>query len=196
MKYNPSVIRGKPGSIVKKFMHFSIADDNQDHAKLLEEMFDQLPAELEQLSQWTNWAIAQGYLWRGARAMLWNRPNDGRRYFSLAIEHKAKINHGFLQKLTHQLVNYEKECGVEATRSAIRELAPYMMEVGPRKSVRWLKSRYAINCAFREYHAGDYTKVPYDVVHAIVNDPSYLSNRGVLSILFRSIAYQMLDKFR
>lgn len=51
-----------------------------------------------------------------------------------------------------------------------------------------LESSYLVNRAFERYRSGKYEKVPSMVLRAWGKDPSYLTNRGVLSIFLRSMA--------
>ena len=74
-----------------------------------------------------------------------------------------------------------------SVQSKIQSLIPYLEKLGGYASVRKLIGCYSVNRAFQSYHAGEFAKVPGEIVPAIANDPKYLMNRGVLSIFFRSI---------
>jgi hypothetical protein len=47
-----------------------------------------------------------------------------------------------------------------------------------------------VNRAFRNYYSGEYEYVPGDVVKAVTRNFKYLLNKGVLSILFRSLLWR------
>jgi glycosyltransferase involved in cell wall biosynthesis len=185
---DPSFLSGQPNRLLTTLISASIVDESQDHDQLLRRMIKQLPPELSGTVAQCDWAVARGYLLRGTRAVMWGRAADGRKHFERAAALNAHIDEAFMQQLTAQLLDYEKESGPEALQDVLQNLSPYLERVGNRSQVRWLKGLYLINQAFRSYRAGHYTQVPIKVIHACANDPKYLANRGVLSILLRSIA--------
>jgi glycosyltransferase involved in cell wall biosynthesis len=187
IRLKPSIIEGKPCPLVEFITAHSVSDESQDHRILLHRLFSQLPPELVQLSGQYRWAVAHGYLIRGARAVMWDRPEDGRLHFAQATEFGAKIDELFVQKLTYQLLSYEMEFGSAATQELLRNLAPHLEKVGGRSEVRWLNGCYWVNRAFQSYQTGEHDKVPSQVLRAVASDPKYLANRGVLSILLRSM---------
>ena len=91
-----------------------------------------------------------------------------------------------MQTLTTQLIYYEAEFGVDAANQVIQALTPFLEKVGNPQSIRLFKGNYAVNRPFKSYQEGQYKAVPKDVFKAILTDPNYLTNRGVLSILLRS----------
>jgi glycosyltransferase involved in cell wall biosynthesis len=182
----PSLLEGKPCELVHHLLVNCIDDESQNHEALLQRVFAQLPPEVAGLSEQSSWAVAEGYLLKGTRALIWDRPEDGRKHFERAGSLGAQVDGSFLSTLTHQLLNYEAEFGVEATQNVLHSLTPYLENLGGREIVRDLNGLYSVNRAFRSYHAGDYASVPMTLVHAIANNPKYLANRGVLSILIRS----------
>jgi hypothetical protein len=131
--------------------------------------------------------VAYGYLLKGTRAVIWGRTQEGHDYFERAIAQAAEIDDDYSRHLTTQLLAYETEFGLDAARNVLESLFPYLEKTRNRAQVRWLKGYYSINQAFRNYRAGKYAQVPRQVVHALANDPKFVVNRGVLSILFRSL---------
>jgi hypothetical protein len=184
---DPSVVDGYPGELLSFLLMESIADETVDHAALLREMLVQLPPELAWLSARYDWAVGQGYLWKGTRAVLWNRPQAGAAHFARAGELCAEIDNPFIGFVTQHLLNYAQEFGAEAAASAIDRLMPHFAQIGGRRSANRLRARYLVNRAFQAYRAGDYTEVPGEVVRGVASDPSYLGNRGLISILVRSL---------
>ncbi|MBE7551501.1 MAG: glycosyltransferase family 2 protein [Anaerolineales bacterium] len=185
-RLKPSILEGVPSEVVTHFLVNCIDDESQNHESLLQKVFAQLPPEMARLSEQYSGAAAQGYLLKGARAVIWNRPADGRSHFERAASLGAQVDESFLSTLTHQLLNYEAEFGAEAAQDIFHALAPYLEKLGGRASVRRLNGSYSVNRAFHSYRAGEYAGVPTTIWQAIANDPKYLTNRGVLSILLRS----------
>jgi hypothetical protein len=188
VRVDPSILQGEPCELVDFLLRESIADESINHEELLQRIFSQLPPDTCSITEQYSWAVSRGYLLKGTRAIIWGRPKDGRSHFARAAELRAEVDEPFVQSLTHQLLAYENEFGTEVTKSALRKLAPYLAQVGGRRSVRRLKGCYAVNQALRSFQAAEYGCVPGKVIQAIINDPSYSLNRGVLSILVRSIA--------
>ncbi len=177
--------------ILNMLLMFSVSDDQVNHEDLLRKMFAQLIPEVEPLKRLYNWSVGRGYLVKGCRAMIWGRPEEGRRYFESALAWHADVDELFLQKLNHQLLGFEREFGEEATRPVFANLFPYLNKMGNKKSVRRFQGSFSVNQAFRSYRAGEFEKVPGKVFQAVSHDPRYLFNRGVLAAFFRSIVYSM-----
>jgi hypothetical protein len=142
---------------------------------------------MSQISGQINWAIARGYLLKSLRALIWDRSDDGRRYYEQAKKLKAPIDDPLIRQLTHNLLDIRTQFGDIHVQEKILALKPYFVKHGGRASLRLLISSYLINRAFESYRAGEYRQVPKLALRAIANNPRYLLNRGVLSIFLRSI---------
>ena len=79
------------------------------------------------------------------------------------------------------------EFGPDAAQDVLNNLTPYLEQIGNGPSIRWLKGLVAFNRAFRDYRNGLYANVPSNVLRAILNDPTYLTNRGLMAVLAGSI---------
>ena len=183
----PALVKGQPCELVKFMMYDSASDSSIEMEEHLVMIFDQLPPEFSSLSTQFGWAKSQGYLIKGTQAIIWDRPELGRKSFAKAVEEAAKINDSFIQNLTRQLLNHQMTFGDEATENIIKNLVPYLEQVDDRAGRRLMGS-YFVNQAFRGYQNRKYAQVRRQVIQAITNDPKYLFNRGVLSILVRSTA--------
>jgi glycosyltransferase involved in cell wall biosynthesis len=187
VQLKPSMLEDEPCELVQFLLINCIDDEGQSHEALLQRIFAQLPPEIAWLSGQSSWAVAQGYLLKGARAVIWGRPEDGRQHFEQAGNLGAQVDEIFLSTLTRKLLNYETEFGIEAAQNVLNSLTPYLENLGGQALVRDLKSTYSINRAFRSYHAGDYARARPTILRAIANNPKCLANRGVVSILLRSM---------
>lgn len=187
---DPSMLHGEPCKLINSFIHHSIADENVDHASQLSKILEQLPIQLEKVTQQYVLAVARGYLLKGIRAILWGRTEDGRRYFAQASQIGARIDESILGPLTYQLLSYENEFGPKATSDVMNELVYYLTQLGGPQVRRDLYGNYSFNLAFQNYRAGKYKDVHGDLINAVVCQPKYLANRGMWSILFRSISKQ------
>ena len=195
-RLNPSILDGNPCQLVASFISYSILDESRDHDELLRRIFSQLPPEMRGLSIQCEQAVAHAYLLKGIRAIIWDHIDDGREYLSHAAALGAQIDDTFLQGLTYQLLNYETEFGTEAIQNVLQNLIQCLKKVGFRNDVKKLKGCYLVNRAFKSYHVGEYNGVPKEVMRAILNDPRYLVNCGVISILIHSIFAKMRNNYQ
>jgi Glycosyl transferase family 2 len=187
IRLNPSILEGRPCELIESLISYSIADESRSHENILRGIFDQLPAQIAWLNEEYNWALDQGYLMKGARALQWGRMVDGQNYFELAAARGAQIDVHYLHWLTNRLLDYEALLGSEVVRDFLQALIPCIEKIGNESSLRWIRGNYLVNLAFQNYNAGQYSKVPARILTAITNDPNLLANRGVLAIFFRSI---------
>jgi hypothetical protein len=185
-KLAPSVFEGQPCELVDFLLSELITDDSIDHESKLQQMFYQFPPGFAALSQQYDWAAKRGYLWKGIRAVIWDRLDAARAYFARAAELQAAADESLLQLTTHHLLGYENEFGSERVLEVLSNLQPYLNQVAKRGGDK-LKGSYLVNRAFESYRSGGYKQVPGRVLQAWRSDPSYLTNRGVLSIFLRSL---------
>ena len=186
VELDPHVVQENPCELVRFLLSELITDDSADHEAMLKSMFAQLPQEFQFLAPQLDWAIQRGFLWKGIRAVMWDRLDAGRAYFKRAQELHAALDEPLRQLITYHLLGYEHERGSDAARTVLANLRPYLNQIAPRGGDR-LESSYLVNRAFASYRVGDYKRVPGNVLRAWTRDLSFLFNRGVLSIFLRSM---------
>jgi glycosyltransferase involved in cell wall biosynthesis len=186
IQYKPFLLEGTPSELMNFLVINGIDDENLDHAAQLEKVFAQFPPELDWLSQQCEWAIARGYFLKGARAMMWDQHEDGQRFFEEAIRLGSQVDELLISQLTSKLLDYNAEFGEEAAKSVLAAWMPFVEMCGGRARARRLNGSYAANRAFQDYSKGEFNGIPGIVIHAVANDPRYLINRGLLSVLLRS----------
>jgi hypothetical protein len=91
--------------------------------------------------------------------------------------------------VTQHLLDQRVECGAEVVDGVLDELVPELDRFGRARPGTRLQALYLVNSAFESYRGGNFRDVPGAVLQAAVRDPSHLRNRGVLSILARSIGH-------
>ena len=190
IRYKPSILKGTPGELVDLLVINCIADENLDHAAQLQKIFAQFPQEIAWLSQQLEGALAQGYFLKGARATMWDRNEDGNKYFEEAIRLGFRIDKTLITQLASKLLDYEAEFGEDSAKKALQAWTPFVEQSGGKTSVRGLNGTYAANRAFQNYRMGEFGDIPGTVMRAVASDPKYLMNRGVLSVLLRSTVGQ------
>ncbi|HRQ40437.1 MAG TPA: glycosyltransferase family 2 protein [Chloroflexota bacterium] len=187
VQLKPAILRGQPGELVVNLLTNCIADERLNHESLLRDIFSQLPLEATSIVEKLPWAIAQGYLLKGTRAVIWDRPADAERHFRQAARLNAQIDEAYMSAVSYHLLGYEAEYGPEATQIRLRTLASYLNGMGTNVDISQLISYFWINRAFQRYNQREYSEVPGAIFQAVVNNPRYMTNRGVISTLFRSV---------
>lgn len=182
----PGLLAGEPCELTRFLLAYSLDDEQESHAAVLRSVFDQFPPQLASAAHQCEWAVAQGYLLKGARALLWDRVQDGRTHLAQAATLNAQLDGPALATITAHILAYEAAFGLDATQTAVGRLCEGLDAAVGRGSTRALRGQYALNSAFQNYRSGAYRKVPRDVMQAVLTNPRYLTNRGALAILLRS----------
>ena len=186
VQFDPSIPAKNRSELLQRLVEAATRDGGEHEARL-RATFAQLPAELECLSQYCDWAVGCGYVLRGVREMMWGRTKAGAAQLNRAAILGARLDSRTMNLLRYQLLNYDAGLGPDRFRPLLRKLSPYLEKVGGRTGVRRLNGWYSINGAFQDYREGNYARVLSGVTRAVANDPKYLSDRQVLSILPRSV---------
>jgi hypothetical protein len=154
-------------------------------------VLENFPPELSSLRQKSNWVIAQSYLLKGFRAAVWESAADAAKYLGISFERGSILDEAAISMLTDDLLNYGAEFGHEALQKVLDELSMIFARLGKRSEFRKVASCWALNRVFRDYHAGRFRDIPTDVARAVWVDYRNLMNRGMASILLRSLYHQM-----
>ncbi|MFN8445501.1 MAG: glycosyltransferase family A protein [Caldilineaceae bacterium] len=186
LRHEPTILQGRPSEMAQYFAWSASCDDNFDHVDLLKLYFDRMPPEYASLKEEFNWAAGRGAMLKGIRALMWNRPEEGRRHWQEALRWQPEIDEAFLRKIADDLFNYEFEFGAERAQEVWQLIQSAFTVFGP-KITRQLRSIYYVNRGFKSLHNGQMKVARRMTLDAIVNQPRYLANRGVMAMLLRSI---------
>lgn len=183
----PSILQDDPCELLVNILINCVDDETVDHQMPLKKVLERLPSEISWLAGRYPWAVAQGYLLKGAREIIWGRTGNGHTHFGQALKLGARFNESFMNTLVGQLVNYEIEFGTEAASEVLSELSPDLLNLGGPDGLKKITGSYYINKAFHHYHAGELIRVRGDIFRAVTQYPKYLTNPGVLAMLRHSI---------
>lgn len=186
VQFDPSILAINRNELLQRLVEAATRDGGEHEARL-RATFAQLPAELECLWQYCDWAVGCGYVLRGVRDMMWGRTKAGAAHLNRAAIGGARLDSRTLNLLRYQLLNDDAGLGPDRFRRFLCKLSPYLEKVGGRKGVRRLNGWYSINGAFRDFREGNYARVLSGVTRAVANDARYLSDKQVLSILPRAV---------
>lgn len=187
IELDPSLALGMPNQFLETIVTWSVMDESEDHEQMIKRIMDQLPNNLKPLTKEYEWAIAKGYLMKGIRAIMWSDEDKGYKYFKAAIKKGPKFSKDMQNWLVVQILNYKHELGDNATSQVLHRFSDYFVKVGLQNEYKQMMGSFFINQAFDDFRVGLNLNVLKETSQACLNNPEYFTNRGVLSIFFRSI---------
>lgn len=183
---NPAILKNDGYSLMYFLMWSCVTDERGDLSDAMDKIFKQIPDDFSYVRSKFSWALGRALMIRGFEDVMWNREREGRTLFEHAIKLDAVIDHSFLDFVVYQLLGYEIEFGSDKVLALVERLKPYLNKVSDRSGDK-LEASYLVNGAFQQYRNGKFKDVPRTVIRAWMRNPSYLANRGVLSIFVRSM---------
>ncbi|RPI29588.1 MAG: glycosyltransferase family 2 protein [Acidobacteria bacterium] len=190
VRLKPDITHGHPNEVLSFLADYAVTDVSVDHEKLLLEIAEQMTTETRLSSSDVAWAVARGFLIKGVRAMIWGPTSQGEEYLKRAEVLHAQLDQPFLRRVVRQLVGCAEEFGAKAADEVLDRLVPHLQRIGGRANTRWLIGCYSVNRSFRLFSQRNYPASARLVLRAVRNDVSYARNRGVLSVLIRSVFRQ------
>ena len=184
---NPTIIEGQPCEFLYHLIQNCDDDKNVDHEDLLAYVLNQLPSELDSLKEQSAWGIGRGYLRRATREIMWGRPQNAKHLFEQAATYNACMDDDYQYELTKKLIDYANEFGEESAWRVLESWSPYLDEFGGESFTRKLKGIFLANLAFENYEQDNNGQVPRQALKAMMHDPSHIRNKGIWSIILRSI---------
>lgn len=186
VQHNPSLLR-ENGYPLLHFLIWSCATDERgDLSEAMDRIFKQIPDDFSYIRSKYDWALGRALLIRGFEDVMWGRVEQGKDLFKEAARYHAAVDDAYIGLIVHQLSGYEIEYGVDAVLDLVKKLKPFLNTISKRCGDE-LEASYLVNGAFRKYQNGKFNDVLGSVLRAWLRDPSYLINRGVVSIFFRSM---------
>jgi hypothetical protein len=187
VKMDPRVLEGEPSEFIDFMTSESIADESLNHEDVIDRVIRQLPPEYSWLSAQLDRAKATGALVRGLRSVAWNRIDRGHMQLLRAKELGVQIHPQMVLFFLSHLLSYETAFEFDKTMSLLERVTESLEMIGQGQSARSLREKYLVMRAFESYFSGNFERVPEKVVRAVTEYPKHVMNRGVLSILVRSI---------
>ena len=187
VRLNPALLEGRPCALLGTFVDAAVADASDDHEAALERILRQVPAEMPEVREQARWAVAHGHLIKGARAALWGSPADSAAHGARARALGARLDEPFLGRLTYQLASFDIAHGREEAAGAGQRIEAWLSGFGDARAWHRVWARYQIDTGFSRHAEGRPAEARRHILQGIASEPGYLLNRGVLSVLGRSV---------
>jgi hypothetical protein len=135
-------------------------------------------------------------LLRWARDFIWGNLDQGVSHFRKAINLGSSPGPGFdrslIQFVTNQLMICEAEFDTP-TQTTLTRLTKFMVDHNQAALARQLRANYWKNRAIQNFNSQKSSRLIPFMINAIAADPTYLMNRGALSMLYRSTISRLKD---
>jgi glycosyltransferase involved in cell wall biosynthesis len=184
---NPSILLGDPCEFVNFLSEISIADINKDHNEILQFIATNLPPIFNSILYQFDVAIARGYLRKAVRGVMWGSEEVGMSSFIQGARLNVPVNEVFLRQINRELLDYYLEFGHEAVEKVINDISIGFELMGRKDNFRFIHNCFVNDKAFEYYRNKDYAQVVSVLWNGFREDRKVLNNRGLLSILFRSL---------
>ena len=162
-----------------------------DPLVFVEAVFSHLPAAAKSLEAERGFVLSQVHIGLALRAYAKGNPDAGRTHMQEAFalqddqtEHFAKRCAAYAMRLPVQPTDF--------VQTVLNQLPPEAISLKTLRSR--LMSDVAIACAFEEYFAGQRGKAGRQIMTAALWQPSWLKNKGVLSVLAKSLPDMLLNR--
>jgi hypothetical protein len=120
------------------------------------------------------------------RALMWDRATDAEGYFSRISSLGLQVDEAFTHWLVSHLLAYQSEYGTKAALKLLKRIASSFEKLGMSDAYRKLRGAFFAARAFEKYQMNTFSEVRSSVVRAVMDDPSFLTNRGLISMFLRS----------
>jgi glycosyltransferase involved in cell wall biosynthesis len=178
-----NVVRIQPISLSRDVHHYSL-----DAKRVLDKTFSnpRMPAELTELQ---GKAYAAQIIRSAGSAYLGPSPESGRDILEQALASYPALANEEIDLLVGKLVKYTVGLSLYDPHQTLADITAHLPGGKPfsKKLKRRLWGRFYLEGAFKAYMLSQWSKCGNYALRAIVHTPSCLRNRGLVSILFRSL---------
>jgi hypothetical protein len=187
LRLNQTLLDGEPSRLVRSILDRCAADDGEDHAALFACIVSQLPEEIKWVGRHRSWAAGQGLFLKGLRATVWDRSEEGRSRLENARARGVRPDPEIEQRGVHQILSREQVEGHEKGQRSLVSAVSQLRSAGYGGSARRLYAACSMGRGLRRHLLHDGAGVRRNLARALCGDPRYALNRGVWSMLLRSL---------
>jgi hypothetical protein len=185
VRFDPRLVSGAVCPLVDFWCHSATAIEEEDHEAILRRFISMLPCDLAFLSPQLSYSITEGYLLKGARAVIWGRQDCGRKFLADGIRRGDDCVDTLTPKLVHRLLDYRSEYGDRAAVAARGELHRCLEELGAERLSRRVGGAYHFQRALEASSAGKTLAAAGELFRAVLHEPNYLRARPAQRIFLR-----------
>lgn len=182
VRRNPSLLDGQPNRLEAWLASSVAADTNLDLVEVLHSFQEQMPPQFAWGDDLHDYLIASGFLQRAILAGLWDYDDDAEQWLERVGVPAAIADQQLLAWTTHLLLDIDQELGSDVAGVKMTKISDMLERLGDPVAAKRLRATYQFNCALRAKRSGDPVALRY-LIQAIWNNPRYLGNRGILSVL-------------
>lgn len=157
-----------------------------DQSVSLPNFFSHLPPKMDWLRDREVWCYGYCHFLLGTSHIIWNRPDSARPHFQESKALGFVPDETALNRLIADLLNLRLYLGADEHQRAQQEIEPVLKELGGMAAVRHVRGRLAFNRALLNYHDRGYDEALRDATRTLAADPSFVLNRGLISVTARS----------
>lgn len=183
----PALGQGSPAPALVAISGRTGPTDTRDLEPLWQRVFDGLPSDLAHLRPQAQWLMATSHLTHGTRALMWDDVDAGARHLDRARALGAVVDSALAYRLRYLLAMVDRELGEEKAIEVRERWLLHLERLTSTVSLRAILEDYVLDQAFDRYAVGDRSRVPGAALRAMRQNPRHLLNRGLISILFRSV---------
>lgn len=178
----------QPQELLQALIYHAVSARVGDPVKFMTDVFDHLPDEASFLQRYRQPLLGQAYIGSALRSYSLGNLIDARRSLARAMVVDPRI--------VERLEDFAGLFSYCAMHFPIGEPCQFVdtvfqnlpVEASPLKRV-WprVSSEVNIGCAFQDFFAGRKTRARREILRALRYRPAWLRNRGVVSILLKSL---------
>lgn len=176
-----ALIRQQSGSLGKSIYH-----REKDSIAFLDKAFSdpRLPMEMQELR---NTAYAIQFILLATSAYLASQLQEGKSYLERAIEMDPSLVNENIDILVNRIINSITGLSLGDPEATLRQIVANMPDQKAFSNLkRRLWEKFYIQAAYQAYLSNQLEECKSYAMRAIINAPSSLRNRGLLSILIKS----------
>lgn len=174
------------GEVGHFFLHQSLLDGG-DHERALAQVMASIPEEHIALAAKGEKLIVRGHLIRGIRELMFGRTDNARTHFERVSSSGYEVVEPLSDWLVNQILLVERYRGRERAEVLLDHLDAELAALSNARQRRSIRARVELGRAFAAFDRRRHRAVIRNASRALLYETGNLTNRGVLSILGRSL---------
>jgi glycosyltransferase involved in cell wall biosynthesis len=187
VQLDPGSQYGGLPSLLEDTLSWALEDHTVSHELTIDMLLSQLPAELCSLRRHRNQLVGTAYLQRATRALFWDSADRPEACLARAADAGVMPDDAWVQGVLYDAESVAINRGRRRADTGIVLALDTLRASGHSRLARHLAGAYAFTQALQTYRCGEYRNTLSHLRQAVWWQPTYLHNRGALSIGVRSL---------